>query len=130
MAANSNAKTDYDVIIIGGGPGGYVAAIRAGQLGLKAACVEADRLGGVCLNIGCIPTKALLSSALLVGELKGARGHGISFDGFSVDLGPAQKRSRAVASRLSNGVSFLLKKNNVDHIEGYGRLLGGWRGRG
>ena len=125
MAANSNGKTDYDVIIIGGGPGGYVAAIRAGQLGLKAACVEADKLGGVCLNIGCIPTKALLSSALLVNELKGARGHGISFDGFGVDLGPAQKRSRAVASRLSNGVSFLLKKNKVAHIEGYGRLLGG-----
>ena len=125
MAGNTNGKTDYDVIIIGGGPGGYVAAIRAGQLGLKAACVEADKLGGVCLNIGCIPTKALLSSALLVSELKDAGGHGISFDGFTADLGPAQKRSRKVASRLSNGVSFLLKKNKVDHIEGYGRLLGG-----
>ena len=117
--------TDFDVIVIGGGPGGYVAAIRAGQLGLKAACVEADRLGGVCLNIGCIPTKALLSSALMVNELKKADGHGISFEGLKVDLGPAQARSRTVANRLSNGVSFLLKKNKVAHIEGYGRLLGG-----
>ncbi len=117
--------TDFDVIVIGGGPGGYVAAIRAGQLGLTAACVEADRLGGVCLNIGCIPTKALLSSALMVNELKKADGHGISFEGLKVDLGPAQARSRTVANRLSNGVSFLLKKNKVAHIEGYGRLLGG-----
>ena len=117
--------TDFDVIVIGGGPGGYVAAIRAGQLGLKTACVEADKLGGVCLNVGCIPTKALLSSALMVNELKKADGHGISFEGLKVDLGPAQARSRTVANRLSNGVSFLLKKNKVAHIEGYGRLLGG-----
>jgi len=124
LAGNSQNKTDFDVVVIGGGPGGYVAAIRAGQLGLKTACVEADKLGGVCLNVGCIPTKALLSSALLVNELKKADGHGISFDGVKVDLGPAQARSRKVANRLSNGVSFLLKKNRVEHIEGYGRLLG------
>ena len=125
MAGNSQNKTDFDVVVIGGGPGGYVAAIRAGQLGLKTACVEADKLGGVCLNVGCIPTKALLSSALLVNELGKADGHGISFDGLKVDLGPAQVRSREVAKRLSNGVGFLLKKNKVEHIEGYGRLLGG-----
>ena len=125
MAGNSQNKTDFDVVVIGGGPGGYVAAIRAGQLGLKTACVEADKLGGVCLNVGCIPTKALLSSALLVNELGKADGHGISFDGLKVDLGPAQVRSREVAQRLSNGVGFLLKKNKVEHIEGYGRLLGG-----
>ncbi len=125
MAGDSQNKTDFDVVVIGGGPGGYVAAIRAGQLGLKTACVEADKLGGVCLNVGCIPTKALLSSALLVNELQKADGHGISFDGIKVDLGPAQARSRKVANRLSNGVSFLLKKNKVEHIEGYGRLLGG-----
>ena len=125
MAGNSQTKNDFDVAIIGGGPGGYVAAIRAGQLGLKAACIEADKLGGVCLNIGCIPTKALLSSALMVNELKGAAGHGINLNGFTTDLGPAQKRSRKVANRLSTGVSFLLKKNKVTHIEGYGRLLGG-----
>ena len=81
MAGNTQNKTDFDVIVIGGGPGGYVAAIRAGQLGLRTACVEADKLGGVCLNVGCIPTKALLSSALLVNELKKADGHGISFEG-------------------------------------------------
>ena len=124
MADKTASKTDFDVVIVGGGPGGYVAAIRAGQLGLRAACVEADKLGGVCLNIGCIPTKALLSSALLVNELKTAGGHGISFEGLKVDLGPAQVRSRGVANRLSTGVSFLLKKNKVTHIEGYGRLLG------
>ena len=127
MAGNRHSKTDFDVVVVGGGPGGYVAAIRAGQLGLRTACIEADKLGGVCLNIGCIPTKALLSSALMVNELRHAGGHGITFDGFTADLGPAQKRSRSVAAKLSNGVSFLLKKNKVAHIEGYGRLLGGGR---
>lgn len=125
MAGDRHSKTDFDVVVVGGGPGGYVAAIRAGQLGLRTACIEADKLGGVCLNIGCIPTKALLSSALMVNELRHAGGHGITFDGFTADLGPAQKRSRSVAAKLSNGVSFLLKKNKVAHIEGYGRLLGG-----
>lgn len=125
MAGHPQSSTDFDVAVIGAGPGGYVAAIRAGQLGLKAVCIEAVKLGGVCLNIGCIPTKALLSSALLVNELKDASGHGISFEGFAAELGPAQKRSRSVANRLSNGVSFLLKKNKVAHIEGHGRLLGG-----
>lgn len=124
MAGNPQ-KTDFDIAVIGAGPGGYVAAIRAGQLGLRTACIEADKLGGVCLNIGCIPTKALLSSALRVNELKDAAAHGISFDGFTADLGPAQRRSRAVSDRLSSGVSFLLKKNKVTHLEGYGRLLGG-----
>ena len=127
MAGDRQSKTDFDVVVVGGGPGGYVAAIRAGQLGLRTACIEADKLGGVCLNIGCIPTKALLSSAFMVNELKHAGGHGITFDGFTADLGPAQKRSRSVAAKLSNGVSFLLRKNKVAHIEGYGRLLGGGR---
>jgi len=125
LAGDRQSKTDFDVVVVGGGPGGYVAAIRAGQLGLRTACIEADKLGGVCLNIGCIPTKALLSSALMVNELRDAGGHGITFDGFTADLGPAQKRSRSVATKLSNGVSFLLRKNKVAHIEGYGRLLGG-----
>ncbi len=122
--ADKTRDADFDVIVIGGGPGGYVAAIRAGQLGLSVACVEADKLGGVCLNVGCIPTKALLSSALLVNQLQKADGHGVSFENMTVDLGPAQRRSRSVADQLSRGVSFLLKKNKVTHIQGYGRLRG------
>ena len=118
-------KNDFDVLIIGGGPGGYVAAIRGAQLGLNVACVEADRLGGVCLNIGCIPTKALLTSAALANELKTAGAHGITFAKVNVDLGPAQERSRAIAEQLANGVGHLFKKNKVTHIEGHGRLLNG-----
>ncbi|MGI9626745.1 MAG: dihydrolipoyl dehydrogenase [Longimicrobiales bacterium] len=125
MAATNSGDSTFDVLVIGGGPGGYVAAIRAAQLGLKAACIEADKLGGVCLNIGCIPTKALLTSAALVNELAKAGGHGISLDGFKVDLGPAQKRSRGVADQMSKGIQYLFKKNKVTHIEGYARLLGG-----
>lgn len=118
-------EKDFDVLIIGGGPGGYVAAIRAAQLGLNVACVEADKLGGVCLNIGCIPTKALLTSAALVNEIKTAGAHGITFAEASVDLGPAQERSRAIAEQLSKGVSHLFKKNKITHIQGRGRLLAG-----
>ena len=116
---------DFDVLIIGGGPGGYVAAIRGAQLGLNVACVEADKLGGVCLNIGCIPTKALLTSAALANELKTAGAHGITFAKANVDLGPAQERSRAIAEQLANGVGHLFKKNKVTHIEGRGSLLAG-----
>ena len=117
---------DFDLLIIGGGPGGYVAAIRGAQLGLSVACVEAHKLGGVCLNIGCIPTKALLTSAALANELKTAETHGITFAEANVDLGPAQERSRAIAEELSKGVSHLFKKNKITHIEGRGRLsIGG-----
>jgi dihydrolipoamide dehydrogenase len=116
--------TSFDLLVIGGGPGGYVAAIRAGQLGLNVACIEAKDLGGVCLNVGCIPTKALLTSALLVNQLKSAEAHGIALDGISVSMGPAQERSRSVAAQLSRGVGFLFKKNKVTHIPGYGRLAG------
>lgn len=112
----------FDVIVIGSGPGGYVGAIRAAQLGLKVACVEADKLGGVCLNIGCIPTKALLTSALLVNELKHAEAHGILIDDAKISLGPAQKRSRGVADQLSKGIGFLFRKNKVTHLQGYGRI--------
>ena len=117
-------KDDFDLIIIGGGPGGYVAAIRGAQLELNVACIEADRLGGVCLNIGCIPTKALLTSAALANEIKTAGSHGITFVEAKVDLGPAQERSRAIAEQLAKGVGHLFKKNKVTHIEGRGRLLG------
>ncbi len=119
------SEKTFDVLIIGAGPGGYVAAIRAGQLGLSTACIEEDKLGGVCLNIGCIPTKALLTSAALVNELKTAGSHGITFDEVNADLGPAQERSRAIAGQLSKGVAHLFKKYKVTHIEGRGRLLGG-----
>ncbi len=119
------SEKSFDVLVIGAGPGGYVAAIRAGQLGLSAACVEEDKLGGVCLNIGCIPTKALLTSAALVNELKTAGSHGITFDEVNTALGPAQERSQAIAGQLSKGVAHLFKKNKVAHIEGRGRLLGG-----
>ncbi len=121
----SSNETTFDLIVIGGGPGGYVAAIRAAQLGMNVACIEDKELGGVCLNVGCIPTKALLTSALTVNGLKTAGSHGITFDGVSVSLGPAQERSRAVAGQLSNGVGFLFKKNKITHIKGYGRLAGG-----
>ncbi len=121
----TDADRNFDVIVIGSGPGGYVAAIRAAQLGLRAACVEYEELGGVCLNVGCIPTKALLSSALLVGQLGKAGQHGIKLGEMEVALGPAQKRSRGVASRLVRGIHHLFKKNGVTHIEGRGRLVGG-----
>ncbi|TVP76611.1 MAG: dihydrolipoyl dehydrogenase [Gemmatimonadales bacterium] len=124
MAGNSKNDKSFDLLVVGGGPGGYVAAIRGAQLGMKVACVEADKLGGVCLNIGCIPTKSLLTSALLVNQLDGAEAHGITVSDLSVDLGPAQERSRKVAGQMNKGVGFLLKKNKVTHIEGYGRLKG------
>jgi dihydrolipoamide dehydrogenase len=108
----------YDVIIIGSGPGGYVAAIRAAQLGLKTAVVEKSYLGGICLNWGCIPTKALLRSAEIFHYMEHAKDFGLSADKVAFD-GPAiVKRSRAVATQLSNGVAFLLKKNKVDVIWG------------
>ncbi len=124
MAGRSNDEKAFDLIILGSGPGGYVAAIRAAQLGLKVACIEADKLGGVCLNIGCIPTKALLTSALLVNEVKDGARHGILAENVAFDLGPAQERSLAVAEQLSKGVGFLFKKNKVTPVQGFGRLLG------
>ncbi len=122
--AGNDSETSFDLIIIGGGPGGYVAAIRAGQMGMKVACVEADKLGGVCLNIGCIPTKALLSSAFLVNEVRNGKGHGLDLGEISPQLGPAQERSRKVAGQLNKGVGHLFKKNDVTHVEGHGRIAG------
>jgi len=122
--AGKDSGDRFDLVIIGSGPGGYVAAIRAAQLGMSVACVEVDKLGGVCLNIGCIPTKALLSSALLVNEMKDGEKHGIIAKDVSFDLGPAQKRSRAVADQMNRGIAHLFKKNKVTHVQGFGRLKG------
>jgi dihydrolipoamide dehydrogenase len=118
------SESSFDVIIVGSGPGGYVGAIRATQLGLKVACIEAEDLGGVCLNIGCIPTKALLTSAFLANEVRESAQHGINVKEVTFDLGPAQQRSRRVADQMRKGVGHLFKKNGVTHIQGYGRLKG------
>ncbi|MEX2159765.1 MAG: dihydrolipoyl dehydrogenase [Dehalococcoidia bacterium] len=112
----------YDVAIIGGGPGGYVAAIRAAQLGLKAAVVEQDRVGGVCLNWGCIPSKALLWNAELVHLFRDSEDFGITYDALHIDIGKAIDRSRKVVDRMVKGVEFLLKKNKVPVIDGRARL--------
>lgn len=109
---------DYDVIIIGAGPGGYVAAIRAAQLGLKTAVVDREHLGGICLNWGCIPTKALLRSAEIFHYFQHAKDYGLSAQGISFDMGAVVQRSRGVSARLNGGVSMLLKKNKVDVIWG------------
>ncbi len=108
----------YDVIVIGAGPGGYVAAIRASQLGLRAAVIEKEALGGVCLNWGCIPSKALLKNAEVLSYINNSEDFGISIDGVKADFSKAMARSRAVADKNNSGVAYLLRKNNVDHIEG------------
>ena len=118
------AETRFDLIVVGGGPGGYVAAIRAAQLGMKAAVVEAQHLGGICLNWGCIPTKALLRTAEVHHLLETAADYGLSAGEISFDLSKIVARSRKVAKRLADGVAFLLKKNKVTVIDGYGRLAG------
>ena len=115
----------YDLIVIGGGPAGYVAAIRAAQLGKKVACVEADRAGGTCLNWGCIPTKALLKNAELFHTLSHrAKEFGFSFDNLSYDWSAVIGRSRKVSDRLAGGIEFLFKKNGVDYVRGHGAIAG------
>ena len=116
--------SEYDVVVVGAGPGGYVAAIRAGQLGLKTAIVEREALGGVCLNWGCIPSKALLKNAEVVSYFHRAKEFGLHFDNFSADYAAAVDRSRKVVDRNVRGVAYLLRKNKVDHITGEGRLTG------
>lgn len=113
---------DFDLIVIGAGPGGYVAAIRAAQLGLKTAIVEREHMGGVCLNWGCIPTKALLRTAEVFYNIKHARNYGLSAEKFGYDLDAVVKRSRKIAGQLSNGVSFLMKKNKITVIDGEAKL--------
>jgi len=116
---------DYDLIIIGSGPGGYVAAIRASQLKMKVAVVERAELGGICLNWGCIPTKSLLKSAQVFEYLTHAQDYGITVSGpVKADFGAIISRSRGVADGMSKGIQFLFKKNNITHIKGFGKLLG------
>ncbi len=116
----------YDLIVLGSGPGGYVAAIRASQLGMKVGVVEKAELGGVCLNWGCIPTKALLKSAQVFSYLQHAKDYGISVsESPEADLKAMVKRSREVAAGMSKGIKFLFKKNKIDHIEGFGRVKPG-----
>ncbi|MCC7031028.1 MAG: FAD-dependent oxidoreductase, partial [Chitinophagaceae bacterium] len=103
----------YDVIVIGAGPGGYVAAIRASQLGFKTAIIEKESLGGVCLNWGCIPTKALLKSAQVFEYAKHAANYGVKIDNPQVDFDGMIKRSRGVANNMSKGIQFLMKKNKI-----------------
>jgi len=119
--------TEFDLVVIGAGPGGYVAAIRAAQLGMKTAVVERDRLGGICLNWGCIPTKALLRTSELYHLMQNAEAFGLRADNIGFDLAKVIARSRAVAEKLSNGVAYLMKKNSIAVIEGTAKLEG--RGR-
>ncbi len=119
------ASYDYDVIVLGGGPGGYPAAIRSAQLGMKVACIERDRLGGICLNWGCIPTKALLKNAEIYHTMQIAPEEwGIAYDNLRVDFTRVIKRSRDVSDRVVKGVEFLFRKNKIDWIKGFGALTG------
>ena len=118
------SQTEFDIIVIGGGPGGYVAAIRAAQLGMKTALVEANHLGGICLNWGCIPTKALLRSSEIHHLINHADAFGLKVSGIEFDIKKIVERSRGVAKQLSGGVAHLLKKNKVQVFDGFGKLAG------
>ena len=115
----------YDIIVLGSGPGGYVTAIRASQLGFKTAIIEKENLGGVCLNWGCIPTKALLKSAQVFDYLKHASDYGLTIAGYDKDFSAVVSRSRGVADGMSKGIQFLMKKNKIDVLEGSGKLKPG-----
>jgi dihydrolipoamide dehydrogenase len=120
----SVTDTLYDVVVIGGGPGGYVAAIRAAQLGLKTAVVERQAMGGVCLNVGCIPTKALLHTADLLDELRESKRFGVIVEGVSLDWEATLRQKDTVVKTMTSGVSFLMKKNKIDVVNGSARLAG------
>ncbi|TVQ85429.1 MAG: dihydrolipoyl dehydrogenase [Micavibrio sp.] len=120
-----SAQQQFDLIVIGGGPGGYVAAIRASQLGLKTALVEREHLGGICLNWGCIPTKALLRSAEVYHLMQHAEDFGFSVDNITINFEKIVKRSRGIAAQLSAGIKHLMKKNKVTVFDGHGKLAGG-----
>src|SRR5688572_10074501 len=116
------ADTSFDIIVVGGGPGGYVAAIRAAQLGLKTAIVEREHLGGICLNWGCIPTKALLKSGEVFEKLSHLGDYGLSADNAKFDFDKVIQRSRGVAKTLSGGIAFLMKKNKIEVVDGTAKL--------
>ena len=118
------ASTTYDVAVIGAGPGGYVAAIRAAQLGLKTVVIEREHLGGICLNWGCIPTKALLRSSEIFHLMHRAKEFGLKAENVGYDIDAVVKRSRAVAKQLSGGVGFLMKKNKIAVVMGEAKLAG------
>lgn len=118
------ADQDFDVLVIGGGPGGYTTAIRSSQLGMKTGIVERDRLGGICLNWGCIPTKALLKNAEILQLFRKSEEWGISYDNLRFDFSKIVKRSRGVADRVSKGVEYLMKKNKIEVFSGSARLAG------
>jgi dihydrolipoamide dehydrogenase len=118
------SETRFDLAVIGAGPGGYVAAIRAAQLGVKTAIVEREHLGGICLNWGCIPTKALLRTSELYTAMRHASEFGLAADNVRFDLARVVARSRKVAERLSNGVAYLMRKNKIAVIDGTARLKG------
>ncbi len=115
-------QPNYDLVVIGGGPAGYAGAIRAGQLGKKVACIEAERAGGTCLNWGCIPSKALLKSAELYEYMKHAEDYGMTCSDVKVDFGKVIARSRGVADKMAKGIEFLFKKNKVDYFRGVARI--------
>lgn len=117
-------ERQYDVIVIGSGPGGYVAAIRAAQLGKKVGLIERDKLGGVCLNWGCVPSKALLKSAELYNVFKKSQEFGISHSGLVYDFSKIIARSRGIADRISKGVEYLMKKNKIEVVGGIAKLTG------
>src|SRR5579862_8530473 len=118
------AEQGFDLAVVGGGPGGYVAAIRAAQLGMKTAIVERENLGGICLNWGCIPTKALLRTSEINHLLHNLDQYGFAAKEVSYDFGKVIKRSRGVANQLSNGVKMLMKKNKITVFDGVGKLAG------
>ncbi|MBP9109238.1 MAG: dihydrolipoyl dehydrogenase [Pyrinomonadaceae bacterium] len=119
------AENEFDVVIVGSGPGGYVAAIKAGQMGMKTACVEVGELGGVCNNVGCIPTKAMLESAKHAHAIKNLADFGVTVGEVKLDIGVAAKRSKKVADLGARGIAYLFKKNGVEWVKGWGKLAGG-----
>src|SRR5687768_6428151 len=119
------ADTSFDLIVVGGGPGGYVTAIRAVQLGMKTAVVEREHLGGICLNWGCIPTKALLRTSEIYRNIQHAADFGLKVEGVSFDVKKVVERSRKVANQLSRGVAGLMKKHKITVFDGHGKLAGG-----